>query len=352
MIGLLRVMAWALVALLCACGGQITEIDPGGAIDAGDAGADDGGGLPEGGPPTAADRPSCKPAQPTCAGQSCCAVGHVPGGAFNRYNDPKYPATVSPFDLDVFEVTVARMRPFIDAVEAGWRPPLGSGASPYVPASGWRAEWTDLAMFEVLREQMAPVFDHGGPNEKLITWTSEPGLNEAMPTAFEQWGLAQAFCIWDGGRLPTIAEWRFAAAGGDEQRPYPWGDEPATPDRAVLNRAPSGSSEVPQFYTEVGSVPKGAGRWGHMDLEGSRAEWIMDGAPTGTEAWQWPTPLVPCDDCMRPPLEDFPMALGSSCGGPAAGGNEMEEYVTFAKNQIDFQIGFRCVHGSAVVETP
>src|SRR6185503_7394575 len=35
---------------------------------------------------------------------------------------------------------------------------------------------------------------------------------------------AFAFCIWDGGRLPTVAELELATRGGSEQRPQPWGD--------------------------------------------------------------------------------------------------------------------------------
>jgi formylglycine-generating enzyme required for sulfatase activity len=55
------------------------------------------------------------------------------------------------------------------------------------------------------------------------TWTPTPSAHESLPINCVNWYQAYAFCIWDGGFLPSRAEWEYAASGGMQQLAYPWG---------------------------------------------------------------------------------------------------------------------------------
>jgi hypothetical protein len=70
----------------------------------------------------------------------CCASAGLPGGTYNRLNDPRYPATVSPFLLDMFEATNGRLRAFVGAYPLS-RPQPGDGAHPKIAGSGWDSSW-------------------------------------------------------------------------------------------------------------------------------------------------------------------------------------------------------------------
>ncbi|AKT37247.1 uncharacterized protein CMC5_013780 [Chondromyces crocatus] len=227
----------------------------------------------------------------------CCDVLTVPGGSFDRMNDPAYPATVSSFRLDKYPITVGRFRAFIASGHGTQQnpPAAWSGANPYTNGldTGWNPAWNGrLAASEA--ELMAAL--KCDPYGTWNTWTDVPGTLEKKPIVCVTYYELRAFCAWDGGFLPTEAQFSYAAVGGAEQRPYPWGDdESGVPLRAAYDCTADGSE--PQNckatdLTEVGVFPLGVGRWGHMDLSGNAYNTTLDSVDDYL-------PKVPCVDCVR-----------------------------------------------------
>ncbi|WP_437764072.1 SUMF1/EgtB/PvdO family nonheme iron enzyme [Sorangium sp. So ce764] len=215
--------------------------------------------------------PHCEQVAPTCgpaADESCCAAGEVVGGQFNRLNDARYPATVADFQLDRFEATVGRFRQFVAGYPAT-RPKAGAGAHPLIEGSGWDPAW-DASLPAGQHELRASL----QCDANFRTWTDEPAGNEAAPINCVSWYLAFAFCAWDEGRLPTEAEWNYAAVGGNDHLAYPWGDEAPSQDLAVFG-CDTTTTVCP--IPSVGSKsPAGDGRWEQADLAGSLFEWVLD----------------------------------------------------------------------------
>lgn len=190
--------------------------------------------------------------------------------------------TVSGFWLDKFEVTVGRFRKFVEAYPAS-KPAKGAGAHPNIAGTAWQSAW-DASLPADQIALMAGISDSSAcPNYR--TWTVTPGSNEAKAMNCVSWYEAFAFCIWDGGFLPTEAEREYAAAGGSDNRLYPWGSNAPDCVRANMNGCVGG-------VDSVGARPSGAGRWGHLDLTGNVHEqtldwydsaWYSSSSATGTD---------------------------------------------------------------------
>jgi formylglycine-generating enzyme required for sulfatase activity len=251
---------------------------------AGEAGSS-AGGAPTTDPPLVygVDAQSCKGGLECPGGGSCCRRFEVPAGTFqmgtstdtNAASDemPPHTTTLRAFELEEFEVTVGRFRRFVELYD-GSLPEPGSGALLNLANSGWRTEFAAQmpATRAALEDQLSCSVG------SYQAFTAIAGVRETLPINCVSWYVALAFCIWDGGRLPTEAEWEMASAGGDENRLYPWGA--TTPNfavHAVANCMGDGVAGCsPADVLPVGSRPAGRGRFGQHDLGGSLWEWVFD----------------------------------------------------------------------------
>jgi formylglycine-generating enzyme required for sulfatase activity len=273
--------------------------------------------------------------------ESCCTVDPVPTGDFDFGGkaDGKYPTHVTGFLLGRYEVTLERFNRFLadyDRWHQAGAPEEGAGAHPLIVGSGWRREW----------EQ--PVDDLGRVGLLGTADEIAAEVNRCMDEPFStsrpyepvncvNWYEAEAFCIWDGGRLPTEREWEYAAAGGDENRIYPWGDEEPDHGRAYYD-CQADAETSPCVIPAGGSYPLGNGRFHQRDLAGSVAEWVFD-------AYIDP-PVASCTDCAETD-ESYPQKPRGIRGGYWSSDAELlkaaHRYV-LPSAMHESQQGFRCAY--------
>lgn len=281
---------------------------------------------------------SCQGLSTQCQGESCCTNTVIPawndGGSYS----------VSAYRLDKYEVTVGRFSRFVAAYD-DWRaagnPALHAGVG--VAAN---TGWGDVPLLPPDYPLPIPPWESQLPaNSRALeaavscdldvpghpgqhgyrTWDS-PDL--ALPMTCVNWYEAQAFCIWDGGRLPTEFEWWVAASNRLAER-YPWGDSPdPTSTLAVFDGVP---------LEDVGSKPAGAGHWGQRDMVGSVWEWVFDSHDS--------TGIFVCHDCARTDATNPERMLeGGSARNPAVLIYSAGRDWTHSTSRIiaTEPVGFRC----------
>ncbi|HEX5101479.1 MAG TPA: SUMF1/EgtB/PvdO family nonheme iron enzyme [Polyangiaceae bacterium] len=276
------------------CGNLMTE--PGEECDDGSVvpgdGCSAGCRLESGWSCDAKNPPSCTPQFPSCkptdakecrnntGTTSCCTTFDVAGGTFvqSSGNADAFTSTVSDYRLDKYEVTVARFRAFVADYES-WRamnhPAEGDGANPHAAGTGWKASWDDRL----------PTSEQNFANNLTCEMfpTYAPTGNDDLPMNCLTWFEAFAFCIWDGGRLPTETEWEYAAVGGNNENPFPWGVFTPTNEldgsEEYMNYGCFGDGMAYCTFADilpVGSKPKDIGAFAQLDLGGSMSEMVFD----------------------------------------------------------------------------
>lgn len=150
---------------------------------------------------------------------------------------PRHSVSVSNFYMDRRLVTKAEFKRFIDA-NPKWRP-----------------------------NQIASSL-HNGNYLKEWAGNNYPVGLAGHPVVNVSWYAAVAYCQWSGKRLPTEAEWEYAARGGLKQPLFPWGDDPPDKKHANYLGARIGTT------TDVGSyLPNG---YGLYDMAGNVWEYLAD----------------------------------------------------------------------------
>jgi formylglycine-generating enzyme required for sulfatase activity len=228
----------------------------------------------------------------------------IPGGRFVMGSDhprwarpderPPHPVQVDGFWMDETEVTNVMFRAFVD--DTG-----------YVTTAEIAPDW------EVLKTQVPPGTPK--PDDALLVpaslvftapdrpvslnnpgawWSWVPGADwrhpsghgsdltglDDHPVVHVSWDDAQAYARWAGKRLPTEAEWEFAARGGQPASLYPWGDEGveegAQKTNAFQGVFPHGGQLLDGHATTapVRSYPPNA--YGLHDMAGNVWEWCQD----------------------------------------------------------------------------
>ena len=185
----------------------------------------------------------------------------------------------------------------------------------FVDAGGYTTQsyWSDLGWAWLGRQTISSL-----PNFCL-------GNLPDNPAACVSWYEAEAYARWRGGRLPTEAEWEYAARGPDSLV-YPWGNEF---DDSLCNLV-GGKGLQP-----VGSYPGGASWVGALDMAGNVMEWVQD--------WLGPYSPDPLTDPLGPAAGKVKVEKGGWWGGSLYVGRSAYRHFEDPPDYNDFHIGFRIV---------
>jgi formylglycine-generating enzyme required for sulfatase activity len=227
----------------------------------------------------------------------------IPGGTYYMGGDndqasadeyPKHSVQISAFYMDATEVTNAQFKKFVDATG-------------YVTTAEQKPDWEELKKTlppgtpkpsDDLLVPAALVFHQTSAavnlNDYSSWWNWVPGASwqhpegpnstikgkENYPVTQVSWDDAQAYCKWAGKRLPTEAEWEFAARGRLTNNIYPWGNEPVNTGKPKANswegKFPYLNEKKDGYVTAAPVKSFAPNGYGLYDMAGNVWEWCSD----------------------------------------------------------------------------
>jgi len=229
---------------------------------------------------------------------------YIKGGTFmmggdneQAYQDefPKHKVTVSDFWMDITEVTNAQFREFVEATnyktiaerKPDWET-LKKDLPPNTPKPPDSILVAGSLVFQSPDISVSNYQDYGqwwawtvGAN-----WQNPTGPNSNIdgkdnyPVVHIAWDDAMAYCKWSGKRLPTEAEWEYAARGGKTNEIYPWGNEHIDKGTPKTNSwqgtFPTKNYELDGFDGLAPTQSFAPNPYGLHDMAGNVWEWCLD----------------------------------------------------------------------------